>query len=314
MTEHAEDQSSGSYDKPKDPTSTDPTSADQPHELKPLQSKLPDRIGELSILRRSLLFAELADTAYLDEDEVSRLVEPLNLNLTMEFFDRDGAQAYRLENDHDSVIVCRGTEPDETNDLKADIDAAKVAAATIGHIHRGFNNEVDDLWPMIEKSLKQNRTRHVWFCGHSLGGAMATICAYRCHASDIPSLPESLYTYGAPRVGTKQYLRTCRIEHLRWVNNNDIVPRLPPAWFGYRHCGREMYLNRNGRLRNAGYAGKTQDRIRGFFRELKRFRIDWVSDHLMSSYIPAIAGVLERAEAQGHPDALPPPELPNKSR
>lgn len=280
----------------------------------PLQSTLTGTIGELSVLRRSLLFAELADIAYFDEDAVARQVEPLNLHLTMEFFDRDGAQAYRLENETDAVIVCRGTEPGETNDIKADIDAAKVVAETVGHVHRGFNKEVDDLWPMIEKSLKENRVKQVWFCGHSLGGAMATICAYRCHKSDIPSMPESLYTYGAPRVGTKQYLRFCDIEHIRWVNNNDIVPRLPPGWLGFRHAGREMYLDRNGRLRNFDYAGKLQDRVRGFIRELGKFRIDWLSDHLMTSYIPAIAGVVERAEASGHPDAQPPQPRPNKPR
>ena len=42
---------------------------------------------------------------------------------------------------------------------------------------------------MIEKSLKANKTKKVWFCGHSLGGAMATICAGRCFLSEIPSMP-----------------------------------------------------------------------------------------------------------------------------
>ena len=38
------------------------------------------------------------------------------------------------------------------------------------------------------KLLKDN-TQPVWFCGHSLGGAMATICAYRCKTSSISSEP-----------------------------------------------------------------------------------------------------------------------------
>ncbi|MEZ6061573.1 MAG: lipase family protein [Planctomycetaceae bacterium] len=276
------------------------------YDVAALQSVLAGPISKLSLLRQSLLFAEIADVAYYDEDVVARLVEPLGLHLTMEFFDRDGAQAYRLESDTDAVIVCRGTEPDETNDMKADIDAAKVAAETVGHVHRGFRREVDDLWPMIEKSIKANKTKTVWFCGHSLGGAMATICAGRCYVSEISSMPESLFTYGSPRVGTKRYINHCNIKHIRWVNNNDIVPRLPPAMFGFRHAGREMYLDRNGRLRDLDYWGKAGDRFRGFFRTLTRFRIDWLSDHLMSAYIAAIAGVVQRAEAAGHPDALPP--------
>ncbi len=220
------------------------------------------------------------------------------------------AQAYRLENETDIVIACRGTEPDDTNDVKADIDVVKVVAETVGHVHRGFKSEVDELWPMIEKSIRNNTTKTVWFCGHSLGGAMATICAYRCFRSEIASMPEALFTYGSPRVGTRPYLKHTRINHIRWVNNNDIVPRMPPTWFGFRHSGREMYLNRNGRLRRLKYWGKANDRLRGFFRTLLRFRIDHLSDHLMDAYIDAIDGVCQRAESAGHLDAQATRQLP----
>ena len=280
----------------------EPTASQTESEIRPIRLNLTGTISDLSLLRRSLLFAELARVAYYDRDTVARLVEPLGLHVNVEFFDRDGAQAYRLDSQTDVVIACRGTEPHETNDLRADIDAAKVVAETVGHVHRGFKSEVDQLWPMIEKSLKANQTKKVWFCGHSLGGAMATISAGRCFISDIPSMPEALFTYGSPRVGTKRYINYCRIQHIRWVNNNDIVPRLPPAFVGFRHAGREMYLNRNGQLRNLDYWGKFGDRFRGFFRTLLKFRIDWLSDHLITAYIDAIEGVCQRAEAAGHVD------------
>jgi len=45
---------------------------------------------------------------------------------------------------------------------------------TIGNVHSGFNREVDDLWPALEDWLRTDE-RPVWFCGHSLGAAMATI-------------------------------------------------------------------------------------------------------------------------------------------
>ena len=51
-----------------------------------------------------------------------------------------------------------------------------VIAETAGRVHRGFKREVDDLWPRLEQALVNN-TRPLWFAGHSLGGAMATICA-----------------------------------------------------------------------------------------------------------------------------------------
>ena len=86
--------------------------------------------------------------------------------------DRDGAQAYHFENDVDSVIVCRGTEPDDINDVKADVNALAVAAETVGRVHRGFKSECDQLWPMIERAIKDN-PKPLWFAGHSLGGAIA---------------------------------------------------------------------------------------------------------------------------------------------
>jgi hypothetical protein len=66
-----------------------------------------------------------------------------------------------------------------------------------------------------------------------------------------------------------------------------------------------MYLNRNGQLRKLNYWGKVGDRVRGFFHTLGRFRIDWLSDHLINAYIDAIVSVCERAEAAGYKDEVP---------
>ena len=133
------------------------------------------------------------------------------------------------------------------NDVKADLDATTALAETVGRVHRGFKREVDDLWPRLEQALVNN-TRTLWFAGHSLGGAMATICAGRCKLSHIRSDPRALFTYGAPRVGDRRYVNFVKLEFYRWVNNNDIVPRMPPTFMGFRHTGQEVYLNSKGRI------------------------------------------------------------------
>ena len=51
---------------------------------------------------------------------------------TIEYYDRDGAQAYRFMNKKDLVIACRGTQPTQWNDIKADLKAIPVMAETIG--------------------------------------------------------------------------------------------------------------------------------------------------------------------------------------
>ena len=153
-------------------------------------------IESLSFLRRSLLFAELSQICYLSRAEAGRLAFRIGFP-EIRYYDRDGAQAYIFGNDDDRVIVCRGTEPNDWNDIRADLDLATVIAETAGRVHRGFKREVDDLWPRLEQALVNN-TRPLWFAGHSLGGAMATICASRCKLSYIKSNPRALYTLRQP--------------------------------------------------------------------------------------------------------------------
>ena len=97
--------------------------------------------------------------------------------------------------------------------MKADLDAATAVAETVGRVHRGFKREVDDLWPRLEQALVNN-TRTLWFTGHSLGGAMTTICAGRCKLSHIQSDPRAVFTFGSPRVGNKRYVNYVRLEFL----------------------------------------------------------------------------------------------------
>ncbi len=46
------------------------------------------------------------------------------------FFDVKGSQAYLLKNEHDLVVVCRGTEPTEFADIKSDLNAIPVPSST----------------------------------------------------------------------------------------------------------------------------------------------------------------------------------------
>lgn len=255
-----------------------------------LSEPLKRPMDDLGVLQQSLLLAELAKISYFRPDIVWEAVSKIGFE-HYEFFDRDGAQAYILANQHDCVVVCRGTEPNEWNDIKADANAVAVVAETAGKVHRGFKKEVDDLWPRLEQALKENQ-KPLWFSGHSLGGAMATICAGRCKLAEIPSNPKGLFTFGSPRVGNNRYINFVQLPHYRWVNNNDIVARVPPAWMGYKHSGRELYFNAFGKLRKYTAWRRFRDRWYGFFLTLRKWKIDHLSDHSMNSYIEGIQGAI----------------------
>ena len=71
-------------------------------------SKLDGPIESLSMLRRSLLFAELSQICYLSRCEAGLLAYRIGFP-EIRYYDRDGAQAYIFGNGHDRVVTCRGT-------------------------------------------------------------------------------------------------------------------------------------------------------------------------------------------------------------
>ena len=247
-------------------------------------------LHSLALLQKALLFAELSMIAYLPPEETEKAAKRLGFTETT-FYNNDGSQAYSFSNEHDIVIAFRGTEPNEWNDIKADIDATKALAETVGHVHRGFKKEVDDVWPQLEEMLvshKNNLDKKLWFTGHSLGGAMASICAGRCLLSHIDTRPEQVHTFGSPRVGTKRYINYAKVDYYRWVNNNDIVTRTPPVWLGYRHSGKEMYLDAQGKLKELNAVQRKADQWKGFVTGLKKREVDHFSDHLIDRYVDYI--------------------------
>lgn len=242
-------------------------------------------IQSMNFAERSALFAKLAEIAYLGPKSAKKHAKALGFT-TVEFYDIDGAQAYRFMNKDDLVIACRGTEPTEFNDIKADANALPVIAETVGRVHVGFKKEVDELWPLVLEDLQrtQNDDKEIWFCGHSLGAAMATIMSSRCHLYPDVEPVQELYTFGSPRVGWPKYVKSLGVTHHRWVNNNDVVTRVPFRIMGYKHHGELHYLNTWGNVRNPSGWQLFKDRIRGMWRGLLAGKIDNFSDHSMTQY------------------------------
>lgn len=242
-------------------------------------------INEMSFAQRSLLFAKLSAIAYLDEKSAKKKVKELGFT-QVEFYNRDGAQAYRFANKNDMVIACRGTQPTEFNDISADLKAMPVVAETVSRVHSGFKEEVDELWPMVLEDLVAKQPKQtLWFTGHSLGAAMATIMASRCMYDDSVPDPAELYTYGSPRVGWRGYVVHLGVKHHRWVNNNDVVTTVPLKLMGYKHHGTEHYMNAYGDVRKLTGWQRVKDKWRGFVMGVKKGGIDNFSDHSIDLYV-----------------------------
>ena len=215
---------------------------------------------------RSYFFAELSALAYHDGTRVKKEVKKIGFK-KYKFLENDGAQCHIIENPTNFIIAFRGTEPSEFSDVKADLLAVKRKSRTEGQVHMGFLLEIRKLWPDIKALLPKTKKKQIWITGHSLGAAMATLCASR-----LEDRTPKLYTYGSPRVGGKLFVMGCMIDHYRFVNNNDVVTKVPFWIMGFRHHGDLTYINYYGNVRKLTYWQKVKDHMRGRRAAIKKLQ------------------------------------------
>ena len=237
---------------------------------------------QLTVWERAEIAAKLSAIAYMNEKPAITAAKKLGFT-SVKLISNDGAEVLVCKDRNDMWFAFRGTEPAKLNDVLADLKVIKNTAVAGGKVHGGFQQEVDDVWMEIVKELDHNDQlkvrKDVYITGHSLGAAMATISATRYQ-------PTELFTFGSPRVGGKHFIKNIKCPHYRFMNNNDIVCRIPPAWLGFRHHGEMIYFDRFG----VKAPGPTwTDFFAGIGQSWKRFKFfDGVVDHGMPNYVQAI--------------------------
>ncbi len=74
----------------------------------------------------------------------------------------------------------------------------------------------------------------------------------------------------------------------RFVNNNDVVPRLPPEPV-FHHVDALRYIDSSGTIRDkTPMLGGLLDRAEGYTADMLAPASDGVRDHLMKQYIAAL--------------------------
>jgi len=131
-----------------------------------------------------------------------------------------------------AVLAFRGTEQ-KSRDITTDLKFGKITLhGTRIEVHRGFKEALDSVWQQIEPELDALNCP-VFFTGHSLGAALATLAARR-------RPPQALYTFGSPRVGDVDFaaaLSSFEAHNHRVVDDQDIVVQVPPEELGFIHTG-----------------------------------------------------------------------------
>ena len=195
----------------------------------------------------------------------------------------------------DSIVLAfRGTV-DMVNWL-VNLDVVKRGLDSQIKIHDGFLCAVNRLLPRIIDLLMADLSatgafKPIQICGHSLGGAMASLAAFFLQRKGFPV--ESVHTFASPRVGNTAWRTAFNavLGYCTWriAAAGDLVPLIPGVLDGYRHVGQEIYLADGKIWSNPNH---TFEIMRDSWRALRAMeRLDWdfMKFHSMDKdYLPLL--------------------------
>lgn len=166
-----------------------------------------------------------------------------------------------------ALLAFRGTQPDESTDIQADLTATLTPwRERSGRVHKGFASRWRALRGPIEEWLGRQcaQRSRLLLCGHSLGAALATLSA-------TVWTPAVLITIGSPRVGNEEFAEAIDVTKTkRLVNCCDLVTQVPPELSSlYVHVAHKTYIDRKGNTHDDPDGGLVaEDRTRARARYL----------------------------------------------
>lgn len=179
------------------------------------------------------------------------------------------------------VVAVRGTRMKSVGDWLIDFDAAKNPARN-GFYHRGFDDEVSRAIDRVAAAVG-TYDRPLYFTGHSLGAAVASIMWQRW---PDPRFLRQPYVFASPRFGTRA--AAVRQPRYLYVRPKDYVPHVPPRLYGFSDEGAERF-----------YLPADATRMHGL-KSLAYSLVDRFKDHSMEGY----RALLGQAIGQHYPERI----------
>lgn len=237
--------------------------------------------------KEALYNSKLAVLAYSNQDQIKW--DELGLSLVKWIENKKSdTQGFVATKGKSIYVVWRGSE--SKKDFQNDASIDKVPFLNDGEkVHIGFKycweSVLGDTYDAIETALEnlQGKTKDIVVCGHSLGGAVATLYAYSIK-KHYPHYNVSATTIGSPRVGNKTFKENydkSDIDTLRIVHNNDLVTHTPYIRF--------YHVNHQVRLDTDGNRLKNDKSLKSFWLYIKTlFSGKNVMDHMGDGYMKAL--------------------------
>jgi triacylglycerol lipase len=199
--------------------------------------------------------ADASWLAYMHSDADVRAAYSKHTGLHAELLGEKGTDFTIASNGAFTIVAFRGTQPDRWADIFSDVRWIP-RKWDIGHVHHGFAEAFEVVWLTLQERLNGfPADRPVWFTGHSLGAALATLAAWRFKTT------AGVCTFGSPLVGNQVFTGNFNARFgdrsLRYVNDHDIVTRVPPEQaafpFGrYAHVDAIRWIDREGHIGRVG--------------------------------------------------------------
>jgi hypothetical protein len=184
-------------------------------------------------------------------------------------------------------IAFRGTESEK--DMLTDAKCFQKTVVIFGSeckVHDGFWKAYDSVKNEVNSIINNSKYNdyEIITCGHSLGGALAILCAINtpinCKVKTV--------AYGSPLVGDSKFVKVFnnrKIECIRLIHGNDVVPMVPNI--NYKHCGEQIRVDNDGN--QIGYMNFWK-RLIYWIKGKRKMDYDILSvdDHHMVNYVKAI--------------------------
>ncbi|MGN1121761.1 MAG: lipase family protein [Eubacteriales bacterium] len=186
--------------------------------------------------RELMQMLELSSIAYRDNQPLCR-----HTRLTFVEDAATDTECYVRTREGETIIAFRGTDSHlnwHNNFLFAKRVIPYGNPDSGIRVHEGFLKTYKSVRKQIHALIPSGSCR-VTVTGHSLGAALAVLCAVDVQYN-FPQKDVQAYVFGCPRVGNAAFARSYNkrvFKTLRVSNGNDIVTKVPPALLGYRHVG-----------------------------------------------------------------------------
>lgn len=241
----------------------------------------------------ALALGKVAKLAYAKEAEIKAQADAWGLQsqfITASQKLKGDTQAAILGDAEKVIVAFRGTEPTEIKDWVTDAMAVLVPGPA-GMVHKGFLDALNVAYGRIRETIDrlQDRGQSLWVTGHSLGAALATLAVARLRFEEDKPV-YGLYTFGQPRTGDRDFARAFDTDFkaltFRFVNNNDVVARVPPRVGLYSHVGTFLYFDVNHDLHaDEAFWFRFLDSVKGRVEDFLKPGTDGIKDHDMKEYL-----------------------------